>query len=247
MRKFIVTIILLSFFIVSSNVDADTVTLTFQEGAYYTGTTTEYSGTLDTELAQHNPDIPHGNNDYVTIDYTPVADCHGLLMFTDIFGPLSQGKIPLNLLSSNYILDVTLTLHISQHGLVDADLHRMLQSWDETATWGGNFGGNGIQDDDSEASSIIDATVLGETIPPSADDYILIDVTSSLRAWWENPTANLGWAFLPCENNEDGWVFSSYEATQSLRPELSVTVPEPSSLCLIGLGSLILRRKRWAK
>ncbi len=90
--------------------------------------------------------------------------------------------------------------------------HRMLRDWVETETW--NTLGTGIQANDVEAVSAADATTAEVAV-----GKLVIDVTASLMAWSNDPSANFGWAILPTAPN--GVMLDSSEGATP--PKLTVT------------------------
>ncbi len=94
----------------------------------------------------------------------------------------------------------------------------MLRDWVETETW--NTLGTGIQANDIEAVSTADATTA-----EVAAGKLVIDVTASLMAWANNPSANFGWAILPTAPN--GVMLDSSEGATP--PKLTVTFATASA------------------
>jgi hypothetical protein len=113
-------------------------------------------------------------------------------------------------------------------------LYRMLQGWDESATWNSLLGG--ISADGTEAVSLAD-----DSVAPSYNNsgvYRVFDVTGSVQAWADGRD-NYGWAMLA--TGTDGWRFDSADSGTALgdRPILEITyaVPEPTTLALLSLAA----------
>lgn len=202
------------------NLDNDTTGLAefqFQEGVD-TGFGV-YFGTEDTTLLEDFPDESRGNSRVVGVDFAdadPLNSEHGLLRFNNIFGN-APGQIPLGAL----IVSAKLVVSTTDTG-DGARLHRMLQNWDEAATW--NSFGYGIQTDGVIARFQRTAQVGIETLnmDPVAGERTSIDVTTDLQAW-ASGEANYGWAMLPWIQGTNGWEFASSEATlPEVRPRLVV-------------------------
>jgi len=161
-----------------------------------------------------------------------LAGCsaQSLLRFDDIFGA-GIDKIPVG--STINSASITLTLGSTSPGTLT--LHRMLVPWSDSATW--NSFGSGVATDDFEALSTPDATVNGVSGP------LTIDVTSSLQAWVNDPSANLGWVLLI--DSANGFTWASAEGTVPALLTVEA-VPEPGTAALFGLGLALLgcRRRR---
>lgn len=167
-----------------------------------------YAGCVDTVLKSDEPDTSHCTDPVVSVDRGP-AD-HGLLRFDDLFGD-GANQIPLG----SQILSATLSLDVENMGGISTTLHRMLMGWDCDDTWIG--WGDGIQPDDHEAAASPDATV-----PSTLVDFLMVDVTLSLRAWSDG-APNYGWVLLPGPENDDGWDFASCDRSNPvIRPALQV-------------------------
>jgi hypothetical protein len=171
-----------------------------------------YTGAVDTQLRENTPaseysaatsfsvdaDDPNGNGE---------AN-HILIRFDDLFGT-DPDQVPTN----KTIVRATLVLDGFNPG-DGGSLHRMLQTWSPTDTWGGAFGGDGVQADDVESVAVPDA------FAPGSASTVEIIVTASLQAWQADPSTNHGWVILP--QGGDGWDFSSNEAAEGNRPRLEV-------------------------
>jgi hypothetical protein len=203
-------------------------TLSFQQNV------AGYSGTVDTYLQQNSPGANNSSEPELNIDGDDPGgsglDVQALLRFEDIFGD-AAGQIPLDAT----IISAQLELDVSNPG-DNLQLHRMLQAWVDTDTWGSLTGG--VSSDGIEAALDPD-TLTGEL----SSGTVVIDVTASLLAWQSDPLSNLGWVFLPTDT--DGVDFDSAEGATP--PRLVVqflpVVPEPGSLLLVLLGIVTLRTR----
>lgn len=184
-----------------------------------------YTGTRDTELRGAAPDAPQGAATGVTVDLDDGGGIsHGLLRFDDLFGS-GPGQVPVGA----QIVSATLVI---QHNVANANgtpvhLHRMLRTWD-AATDTYNSLGAGVQADDTEARSVIDAVVnsAGLTVPFTLN----IDVTPTAQAW-ANGEPNHGWAFLP--TGTDGYRWDSSESATPPALSIAFTVPPCSPLNIL--------------
>ncbi len=176
------------------------VTLTFRNGVG------SYVGTEDTTLTASTPSTVNGASTLLGVDGSPVE--HLLLKFSNIFG-VGAGLIPIGAT----IQSATLSFEITDPG--DApNVHRMLAAWNESNTW--NSLNTGIQNDGVEAATSPEATFSGTT------GTMMLDVTSALSDWAQNPATNHGWAFLPTGSNGVD-IAPSEVTTITSRPQLSVT------------------------
>ena len=140
---------------------------TFQEGV------SGYSGTQDTFLEENTPDSTHDES-LVKVENDPPQVQHALIRFDNIFGN-GAGQIPLG----SIINSATLTVEVDNVSAAGAQirLHRMLVTWDESATW--NSMTNGIQADDVEAVAAHDAQVAD----PSAIGTQVITGLAAGKLW----------------------------------------------------------------
>jgi len=179
-----------------------------------------YEGSQDTQIRQADPDTSYADATSVSVDSSDPSDNdnHILIRFDGLF---DDGLVPLD----REIVQATLSISAFNPG-DGATIHRMLVDWVDTVTWNGGFGGDGIQADDVDAVAVPDTSSVGTT------GVVEIDVTTSLQAWQADPSSNKGWAFLPTGSN--GWDFSTSEATETSRPQLTVvyrtTPPCPADL-----------------
>jgi hypothetical protein len=214
-------------------------TTSFQEGA------AGYAGTQDTHVRADNVGTSFGGDAVILADgdTTGGQPSQALVRFDNLFGG-GPGQIPLG----STIVGATLTLSTTDGSAATMNLHEMLQTWTETATF--TSLGSGVSADNVEAKS----SILDSFIPTTAGQPMDFDVTASLQAWLTNPSQNFGWVILP--TGTDGYQFASSEnGTSGLRPLLTVqyltaAVPEPSSWLLFAMmgvvtvGSIGWRQRR---
>ncbi len=172
-----------------------------------------YTGTEDTTLRGTAPATSYGIDAEVQIDLddggTPEQ---GLIRFDNIFG-YGADQVPFGSTINSVSLVINVTNPASTGATVT--LHRMLTSWDETSTWNSMVGG--LQTDDVEVSSTVDATLLN---PDVLGTNTITGLESIVQTWSDGAT-NYGWAiFTDATNGLD--FSSSEEATIALRPELII-------------------------
>ena len=153
---------------------------------------------VDTEVRSNYPNTPLGLADRISVDLSDGvnpdgtrANTNGLVKF-DLTGLQSVRKVILQ------IFTVSPT-----SGTISA--HRMIQPWDQTATWN-KYGGDGIQNDDVEAQRVPSF----QWVAPRFAEYLQADVTNDVKFWLENPDQNQGYVFLTDSN--DGWDFTTIES-----------------------------------
>ena len=222
-----------------------------------------YAGTLDTYVHEDENTTNHGANVKVYSDgdddlgssETQAQEVQGLIRFNNLFlsgGGASRigGPIP----DGATILSATLKVRT---GTASGDtsvslfnLHRMIVTWDESATWNSmSTSGVGIARDDVEASSTITAAASGGNVNV-AGGLVTFDVTADLQLWSSNNTLSTrGWLVHPdgvalggntVAGQTDGWWFDSSEApTVANRPVLTVTyVAAPTNVSAGGPYSI---------
>jgi len=172
-----------------------------------------YTGTVDTYLRAGQPAADNSGSPTLVVDES--EERHVLLRFEDIFGT-GGGQIP----PFSTIIYAQLEMNVSNASNAGANLHRMLQTWNDTDTW--NTWNGGIDANDTEAASVADSSSSGSGL-----GLVTIDVTQSLQQWSDDTSGNHGWAWLQPANN-DSWQFDSSEGTTP--PKLTVIYePGPTS------------------
>jgi hypothetical protein len=201
-------------------VDDDSQAISFQEGV------NSYAGTQDTDPRAASPDEVRGARTELNIDLSDGGlPVQGLIRFDGIFGD-GAGQIPLG----STILSASLTVFITgpSASTANINLHRMLQPWDEsTATW--NSLGNGLQIDNNELSTTVDARLPSPELSGLFNAWGSTDnLVATLQAW-SNGAANYGWGINSDSTNGLDLV-SSEGATVEQRPQLSVRFTPPPLL-----------------
>ena len=198
-----------------------TATVTFQYGA------SGYSGTVDTYLRgttegdtnfSSQTDLQWDDNTDATTDEI------ALIRFDNLFnsqgGPIPNGAT----ITSASLTYMTTDLNSGSTANGDpANVYESLVAWTGTTATYNNFGGEaGVQADEYRATPVVSA-------PAGAlSTSFTINVTASLQRWSTTPAENLGWIFLP--TNQDGVnIYSSDFATVAYHPQLSVTYQLPTT------------------
>ncbi len=205
-------------------------TYTFQQGL------NGYAGTRDTMLAQSEPSLALGSQDFVSIDASDGGlPNHGLLAFDSLFGT-GAGQIK----PTEVIVGAQLRLQIDSAGS-GFMLHNLLVDWSEaTATWN-SFDG-GVQADGIEAETTPFLTLGANNGDSNISEGLLsLDVTASLQRVQAGGLPGYGWAFLPfMPDGTNGVDFFSREYfALADRPQLIVEVtpvPEPQTWLLVIAG-----------
>ena len=186
--------------------------VSFQDGV------SGYTGTVDTFIragADAGTNY-HTSADLQWDDNTADTDEVALIRFTNIFGA-AVGQVP----AGATILSASLryrTTDLNSGSTAEGDPANVYESkvdWPEdTVTWN-NFGGEaGVQADEYE-------NLVASAPATARSTEYTIDVTASLQRWADNPSANLGWVFLPTA--DDGVViYSSDDTTVANHPRLTV-------------------------
>ncbi len=213
--------------------DADVLVATFQDGV------NGYFGTDDAFVDGENIFAQPGLDSKVIVDDAArdpdfggaegadIRPQHGLLKFENIFGA-GMGQVPLGA----QVFGGFLTLNVTNNSSSDAEieLFRMLQNWDELASWidpQGSLGNsivNGITPDGIEATSEADSVV---SFPGQAGKVQIPLSRETLQAWSTGSLDNFGWAFI--SDSDSSWEFSSSDVNVvNLRPELSILYTAPT-------------------
>ncbi len=190
--------------------------ISFQEGDV-----NGYSNTLDTFLESGDDTADNSATTTLVVDLSP--EIHGLLRFDAIFGS-GANQIPLGATIQNASLDI----EVSNEG-TGADLHRMLQTWNDTDSW--STWTDGINADGVEAETTAQSSSSGSDVGQSS-----IDVTADLQAW-SNGASNFGWAWLP-PATDNSWRFDSSENTDPPKLTVAYTLPLVSPTIVLSETSL---------
>lgn len=185
-------------------------TLTFVNGA------NGYAGTIDTRVESAAPTTNQAAVGSLWIDNSSAgaATEQSLIRFENLFGTASS-----QIRGDDVITGATLEFDCTNSGGGMA-LHRMLQSWSDSATW--NSLGSGIQLNGVEAATGADISIGAY----SSSGTFTLDVTAALQAWKANPSSNFGWAMV--STSADGGEFDSAEGTT--KPKLSVQVDRAGAI-----------------
>ena len=203
-------------------------TVTFQNGL------NGYAGTVDTLIMQSEATTGHGALDTIDWDTDDPSGSgqynYALIRFDNIFGS-GAGQIP----TGATIQSANLRYVVYEAGVL-ANVNEVAVDWTEDVTYNGFGAAAGVQAGDYGAAR-------GNAGGSSGAQTI--DVTASLAAWMNNPSANRGWIFRP--TGTDGVDFRSSEyATIADRPSLTVqyTTGTPGQYSLtvnvVGSGSVDL-------
>ena len=170
--------------------------------------TSDITDVIDAEIRSSVPDTPLGSlQTRITVDLSTGGAVTNALMKFNLEGFTGEvSKATLELLTVS-----------PTSGTVSG--YRMLQDWDNNATWN-FFGGDGVQEDDVEARS----TPSFQLVAPTWLSIEQIDVTDDVNAWIRDGEPNFGWVFLTDSN--DGWDFNTKEANL-FQPTLRINSVNP--------------------
>ncbi|WP_168205366.1 Calx-beta domain-containing protein [Bythopirellula goksoeyrii] len=213
--------------------DADVLVATFQDGVNgYFGTDDSYVDG-ENQFAQLGLDSKvivddaAGDPDFGGAEGADIRPQQGLLKFEDVFGA-GLGQVPVGA----QVFGGFLTLNVTNNSSSSAgiELYRMLQNWDELASWidpQGTLGNsivNGITPDGIEATSVADSIV---TFPGQAGKVQVPLNQATLQAWSTGSLDNFGWSIV--SDSDSSWEFSSSDVSVvNLRPELTILYTAPS-------------------
>lgn len=215
---------------------------TFQQGV------NGYSGAVDTGIQQGNPATLLGNATSLSVDLgsasSGITSVSAILLRFDSIMGTGAGDFTLN----PPLIHATLTLNVLDAGS-GFGVYDMLTPWTDSITWDSSFGTPGFPAAGIGAAATPVTTVGLDSNAQNVPLGLLnLDVTASLQAFQAGTLPGYGWVLLPWQTA--GWngvdVSTSDAATLSLRPLLTVTVPEPAAaaVLLLGLGAMLLRPVR---
>lgn len=212
---------------------------TFRQGeGGYTGTTSAFvqhdptAGDVTTDGAFHGEEfLDHGANPATT------ADSAMTIKFDHLFAS-DGGSIPdYATIRKAYVVltsaDEAFNTNTRSPGPWEID--QLKNSW-TTSTPYSTFGANGPGSDPADIQRDVESGMI-------TDSQVLFEVTSSIVDY-QNGVTNNGWAIRGITT--DGWGINMLASDPSTIPYLMVdwSVPEPSSLGLIGFGAIALLRRR---
>jgi len=103
----------------------------FQNRRPLAGTTTPYTGTVDVQINENNPQLNYGGEATLTTDMDDNGSrVHAFLRFNDIVGT-NPGQIA----PGSTILSARLVFNATSSTKGKVVMHRMLKPWDEHTTW----------------------------------------------------------------------------------------------------------------
>ena len=215
--------------------DADVLVATFQDGV------NGYFGTDDAYIDGENQFAQLGLDSKVIVDDAAgdpnfggaegadIRPQQGLLKFENIFG-VDAGQVPVGA----QVFGGFLTLNVTNNSSSTAgiEFYRMLQNWDELASWidpQGSLGSsivNGITPDNIESAAVADSIV---PLPGKAGKVQIPLSKETLQAWSTGTLDNFGWSIV--SDSDSSWEFSSSDVSVvNLRPELTVLYTAPSGV-----------------
>jgi alkaline phosphatase len=214
-----------------------------------------YAAAHDTHVRADTPNSPFGSTATLVVDQddngaTGNQPVQAVIRFDSLIG--AAAGIP----AGSQIRSAKLTLHTGNVANDDTSgtiaAHRLLVSFDDaTTTWNnaGHVANNGFSLNDAATAGDDDYLATPESLfpAPSLNSLVSFDVTATMIAWMNDPSANYGWLLVSDSTN--GWRWDSSDATGGFRPMLEVSyvaVPEPSACgfaVTIAAASLLRRRR----
>jgi hypothetical protein len=203
-----------------------TTTRSFQQGAG------QYQSALDTYIHSAQPKVYFGSSERLILDadesQSPdTITAQVLIRFDDLVGSAAH-QVP----AGAKITSATLTLnrYAGEAGGYSGQnvLAELKKPFTETSLWS-DFGGDGIQLDDVEASK----TPVAKDVVLSSKQLVgTFDVTESLVRWVENKQPNHGWVLTHRAGQDANFVLlmmhSSDSTESALRPLLQVQFVPPA-------------------
>ncbi|MGD9503462.1 MAG: 5'-nucleotidase C-terminal domain-containing protein [Syntrophobacteraceae bacterium] len=216
----------------------------FQNRRPMVGTLTDYEDTVDTQINENNANLDYDGEATLTTDMDDNgARVNAFLRFDDVIG-YEQGQIPpgSTIKSATLVFNVTsstkgqvkmhrMLVPWSEHStwmdFTPVDAITGLPSYgsftyydteeEQDVTMPSVMVGGGVQADDAEAMSAVDAVfTCKKPIPtpfvvPGSTGVMSADITTAVQAWVDGQT-NHGWFFEPTSG--DGWDFQTAEGKQ---------------------------------
>ncbi len=199
-----------------------------------------YTGTQDAGVKSNDVNSTF-NGGTMTVKRTN-PDSRVYIHFDDIFG---EGAGQITALAD--VNSITASLSIWQtRGSVPPtiNVHQVTSAWSEaTITWN-NLPTTGSQLDSKSTSSSWH----------NGNNPLVLDVTAAVKSWFnatDSNAANYGFRIVAAGGGQNpADIHSSENGTDTRRPTLTVeydVIPEPASMALMGLGSLMMLWRRSAR
>lgn len=196
----------------------------------------------DTYITEHpvlgGPNSTHGSDTFLEAISTPTFQAFPLLKFdlTPFAGQTIAGDalLGLRVLTGSIFFQATPRL---------VSVHEVLIPWDASTATLNNFGSMPGVQFGSDAGSALDtqSILLNSSNPsdPGGPRFVTWSIPGSvLQGWINNPASNNGF-LIQNETTTGGFDLGFTSVESSNKPFLTFsTVPEPSSLTLLGLGAL---------
>ncbi|MHB8132899.1 MAG: DNRLRE domain-containing protein [Anaerolineaceae bacterium] len=183
-------------------VRADDYIVEFQDGL------NGYGGTLDTFIWASEPDVDHSNSITIVQDEFPGDELRSLLRF-------ELSSIP----ADATITSAELQFYVSEEG-EGFDMHRMLVSWNEDATYN-SIGGRHFAPDGTDAEISVNANWPGNL---GYTGLITVPVTTStIQGWIDGTLPNYGWLMIASNSLNGQEIYSSENLELANRPKLTVS------------------------